>query len=102
MQFFPATNFIGSASLVLLSALLQVPVVKAADIDWSVLLASPERTAKERARDVHRHPAETLGFFGVQPDDTVVELLPGTGWYTAILAPLLAERGRLIVATPGA
>jgi predicted methyltransferase len=88
--------------LCLLAGLLSVAVAPAAGIDWPALLASPDRTAAERARDVHRHPAETLTFFGVQPDHTVVELLPGTGWYTGILAPLLRERGRLVVATPGA
>jgi len=86
----------------LLSALLWLPLPAVADIDWPALLAGPDRTAAERARDVHRHPAETLTFFGVQADDVVVELLPGEGWYTAILAPLLAEQGKLIVATPGA
>lgn len=85
-----------------LTALLWAPLSAAADIDWPALLAAPDRTAVERARDVHRHPAETLTFFGVQADDVVVELLPGEGWYTAILAPLLRDAGKLVVATPGA
>jgi predicted methyltransferase len=62
-------------------------------------VAGPERSERERARDVYRHPAETLEFFGVHPSMTVVELWPGGGWYTAILAPLLHDRGRLIVAS---
>jgi predicted methyltransferase len=62
-------------------------------------VAGPERSDKERARDVYRHPADTLEFFGVHPNMTVVELRPGGGWYTAILAPLLHERGKLIVAS---
>ena len=63
-------------------------------------IASPSRTAANVARDRFRHPSETLAFFGVQPDDTVVEIWPGGGWYTEILAPYLnAGGGRLIIAT---
>jgi predicted methyltransferase len=54
------------------------------------------RPAKERARDKYRHPLETLTFFGLRDDMTVVELWPGGGWYSAILAPILSERGKLI------
>jgi predicted methyltransferase len=54
------------------------------------------RPDKERARDKYRHPLETLTFFGLRDDMTVVELWPGGGWYTAILGPILAERGKLI------
>ena len=62
-------------------------------------VAGPQRSEKERARDIYRHPVETLEFFGVRDDMTVVELWPGGGWYTAILAPLLHERGKLVVAS---
>jgi predicted methyltransferase len=62
-------------------------------------VAGPQRSEKERARDVYRHPVETLEFFGIRGDMTVVELWPGGGWYTAILAPLLHERGKLVVAS---
>ena len=62
-------------------------------------VAGPQRSEKERARDVYRHPVETLEFFGVRSDMTVVELWPGGGWYTAILAPLVHERGKLVVAS---
>lgn len=61
-------------------------------------VASPARSEANRARDRYRHPAETLAFFGVKPTDTVVELWPGGGWYTEILAPLLAEKGQLYAA----
>lgn len=60
-------------------------------------LEGPQRSAESRARDVHRHPRETLAFFGLRDDATVVELWPGGGWYTEILAPYLADRGKLIV-----
>ncbi|MEZ4458196.1 MAG: methyltransferase [bacterium] len=59
-------------------------------------IASPTRTPANVERDVWRHPKETLMFFGVEPDDVVVEIWPGGGWYTEILAPYLAERGTLI------
>ena len=45
------------------------------------------------ARDAYRHPVETLAFFDVQPDDTVVEVWPGGGYYTQILAPYLTQGG---------
>ena len=56
-------------------------------------IASPARSAANVARDPYRHPAETLAFFGVDPGDTVVEIWPGGGWYTEILAPYLAGGG---------
>ena len=64
-------------------------------------VADPERSAANRARDRYRHPVETLSFFEVDPSDTVVEIWPGGGWYTEILAPYLAEGGgKLYAAAP--
>ena len=64
-------------------------------------VAAPTRTPANLARDKYRHPAETLAFFGVKPGDTVVELWPGAGWYTEILAPLAkAGGGTLYAAAP--
>src|SRR5271166_6370544 len=59
---------------------------------------STTRSAKDRARDQYRHPLETLTFFGLKPDMTVVEIWPGGGWYTDILAPYLHDRGKLYAA----
>lgn len=59
-------------------------------------LENPTRSAESRARDEFRHPVETLLFFGVEPDDVVVEVWPGGGWYTEILAPYLADHGKLV------
>jgi predicted methyltransferase/ABC-type nitrate/sulfonate/bicarbonate transport system substrate-binding protein len=74
------------------------------DVDQATALrtavASAERPPAETARDRWRHPAETLGFFGIRNDQNVVELWPGTGWYTAILAPFLADKGTLTVISP--
>lgn len=63
------------------------------------VIAAPHRTPAFVARDVWRHPLETLGFFGVKPTDTVVEIWPGGGgWYTEILAPYLRDHGRYVAA----
>lgn len=58
----------------------------------------PQRTEANRARDTARHPYDTLHFFGIAPNMTVVELEPGGGWYTEILAPYLKPAGQLIEA----
>ncbi len=68
----------------------------------AALLASPHRVPGNKDRDGARHPVETLTFFGLQPTQTVVEIGPGNGWYTELLAPLLANHGKLIVAGPDA
>ena len=59
-----------------------------------------QRTPAYVERDRFRHPLQTLDFFGMRPDMTVVEVLPGAGWYTEILAPFLRDQGQLIEATP--
>ncbi|MFT4179368.1 MAG: methyltransferase [Thermomonas sp.] len=70
----------------------------ATNTELATAIAGNWRSLEETARDVYRHPAETLALFGVQPDHTVVEITPGGGWYSAILAPYLRERGRYIAA----
>jgi predicted methyltransferase len=72
-----------------------------ADTAIASAVDSPSRTPANVARDQYRHPRETLGFFGVEPDDTVVEIWPGGGWYTEILAPLLADTGTYYAAANG-
>ena len=59
---------------------------------------NPLRSEAQRARDPSRHPQQTLEFFGISPQMTVVEIWPGAGWYTDILAPYLAEQGHYIAA----
>ncbi|MCX2918661.1 methyltransferase [Stenotrophomonas rhizophila] len=49
-------------------------------------------------RDAYRHPAQTLSFFGVAPGQTVIEITPGNGWYSEILAPLLHDKGQYVAA----
>jgi predicted methyltransferase len=71
---------------------------RAGDSALDQALAASHRSAENRARDAYRHPGETLHFFGLRPDMTVVEVWPGGGWYTEILAPLLREHGQLYAA----
>jgi predicted methyltransferase len=69
------------------TALLQ----KAVNGDW--------RAPAHKARDRYRHPIETLQFFGLTPTMTVIELQPGGGWFTEILAPVLYDHGHLLEAS---
>jgi len=63
------------------------------------ILAGNHRSEQNRARDVYRHPKETLLFFGVRPESHVVEVWPAGGWYTEVLAPLVREKGRYYAAS---
>jgi predicted methyltransferase len=63
-------------------------------------IASPLRSPANRARDRYRHPAEILRFFGLEPTQSVLEIEPGGGYWTEILAPYLAARGLYTAALP--
>ncbi len=63
-------------------------------------VAGSHRSEANKARDKYRNPDKTLAFFGVKPHHTVVEIWPGGGWYTEVLAPYLRAKGQLIVAPP--
>ncbi|MFA7503523.1 MAG: methyltransferase [Burkholderiaceae bacterium] len=65
------------------------------DARLAAAIAGRHRAPAARARDGARNPYETLRFFGIAPEMDVVEIAPGAGWYTEILAPYLRERGRL-------
>ena len=78
------------------------PAAPAADPLLAQAVDSPTRTEAYRARDVYRHPLQTLQFFGVRPDMTVVEIWPSNGWYTEILAPYLHDHGKYYAAGPAA
>ena len=108
MRRIPAVPFRASLLVLALAAAGAVPALAqdtpaaaaqpAADAALQAVLAGPWRSAEHRARDVHRHPAETLAFFGLEPGQTVVEITPGGGWYAEILAPYLREGGRYVAA----
>jgi predicted methyltransferase len=81
-----------------------VPPTSASDFtagQLDAVLGGSWRSAYNKARDVYRHPKATLQFFGLQPDKTVIEITPGNGWYSEILAPLLRDNGHYIAAVPG-
>jgi predicted methyltransferase len=89
-------------------SLIQAPVLASRDGDGigagnttrlKAAIAGNHREAKNRTRDVYRHPLGTLSFFGLKPERTVVEIYPGGGWYTEILAPYLKGHGRLYTAS---
>src|SRR5450830_30076 len=67
-----------------------------ADDALKAAINGAQRTPENITRDVYRHPDETLRFFGIRPDMKVVELAPGAGWYTEILAPYLRNDGLMI------
>lgn len=58
------------------------------------ILAGAQRSEENRARDRYRHPKQTLLFFGIRPEMSVLEVWPEPGWYTEVLAPLLADKGK--------
>jgi predicted methyltransferase len=77
----------------------ETPETGKGSLEWAV--NGKWRIEAEKARDPYRHPVETLSFFGIKPTDTVVEIYPGGGWYTAILGPYLKEGGgKLYAAHP--
>ncbi len=77
--------------------------VNASDFDATkakleAAMAAEVRTDAERERDRNRRPIETLEFYGLRDDMKVVELLPGGGWYTKLLAPVLRDKGEFAIA----
>jgi predicted methyltransferase len=78
-----------------------VPPTSASDYTAAQLdqvIAGDWRPPAQRARDAYRHPKATLEFFEVRPDQTVIEITPGGGWYAQILAPLLRDNGHYVAA----
>ena len=101
----PLSNRFCSAALAAIlmfpaAAVAQAPAAAPADSALRAAIAAPTRTPANTARDPHRHPAETLAFFGIKPADTVVEIWPGGGWYTEILAPYVAQGGGTLYVVP--
>src|SRR6266478_10188379 len=62
------------------------------------ILAADSRPQENRARDRYRHPKETLLFFGIRPETSVLEVWPEPGWYTEVIAPLVADKGKYTAA----
>jgi len=85
-----------TSSFAISALILAAPAL--ADDKLANVIESDARPAAEAERDQYRHPYETLTFFGIEPDMTVVEISPGGGWYTEILGPYLKDEGQLIAA----
>ena len=83
-----------------LATVATVAIAQTPSRDLRAAVAASTRTAANVQRDQYRHPAETLAFFGVKPNQTVVEIWPSGGWYTEILAPYLLKRGTYYAAVP--
>ncbi len=86
--------------LSILLACFSSPTLAASETEMLLdqAIAGNHREAKNVARDMYRHPKETLLFFGLEANMTVVEIWPGAGWYTEILAPVLRDKGKLYAA----
>lgn len=85
--------------LVVFSLLFLVSSFKTYGTELTEIINGTHRDMQSKARDEYRHPLETLQFFGVTSQQTVLEIWPGTGWYSEILAPFLKNEGKLIAAT---
>jgi predicted methyltransferase len=85
------------ATLVFSAALMAGPVSFAERAATG--MEGPHRSEANIARNQYRHPQETLEFFGIEDGMTVMEIWPGGGWYTEILAPAMRGHGKLIIAT---
>ncbi|MDO8322735.1 MAG: methyltransferase domain-containing protein [Phenylobacterium sp.] len=90
-------------SLALLSALAVIAVAPAAqaaeDKALKAAVAGPARTEANTVRDAARHPYETLTFWGVKPKQTIIEISPGGGYWTEILAPYAKATGGTYIAS---
>lgn len=94
-------RFVPLLAAVLLLGAATAPAARAADDPaLAKAIAGAQRSPQFTARDAVRHPAEELGFFGVKPSMTVVEIWPGGGYWTEILAPYLHDKGTYYVAAP--
>jgi predicted methyltransferase len=93
-----------SAALLLLAACAAPSTREETTDELTRILAGEQRSEENRARDAYRHPKQTLLFFGIRPEMSVLEVWPEPGWYTEVLAPLLRDKGTyyaaLIAADP--
>ncbi len=93
-----ATALSLTTALALTACATASTAVPASSNSFAAAIASPIRTPANVERDRYRNPAATLAFFKIKPTHTVVEIWPGGGWYTEILAPYLAQGGGTYIA----
>ena len=82
--------------LILFTILVTVKITFANSLDEAI--NNLDRTPAFSARDIYRHPKETLAFFGIKDDMSVIELWPSRGWYSEILEPFLSSKGTFMAA----
>jgi len=87
-----------SASAVLLAACAATSSRQSTAEALTGILAADYRAQENRARDRYRHPKETLLFFGIRPEMSVLEVWPEPGWYTEVIAPLVRDKGKYYAA----
>lgn len=94
-------NWILFCSLILFSCTHRYPDTRAAlPQSMEASVESDFRSPENMERDKYQHPEETLSFFGLKPEMTVVEVSPGSGYFTEILAFFLSEQGQLYLSIP--
>ncbi|NWB64246.1 methyltransferase, partial [Pseudomonas sp. F1002] len=87
-----------SLAALLAPALSQAAEAPVSAEQYATVLAGSWRVSANSARDGYRHPQQTLEFFGLRADQTLIEITPGGGWYSELLAPLLKDNGHYIAA----
>ena len=87
-----------SALLIMSAGLAFADDFDATEAKLKTAMASDSRTDDEKDRDRNRRPVQTLEFFGLRDDMTIIELLPGGGWYTKLLVPVVADNGKYYAA----
>jgi predicted methyltransferase len=93
MKYFMMTTF-----LLLLSLAAGAEEKTGLQMKLEAAMSADIRMEEEKARDENRNPVETLEFFGLRDNMRIVELVPGGGWYTKLLAPVMRENGEFYVA----
>lgn len=86
------------AAALAVAAVFAAPAAANQDKALTAAVAGPQRAADHVARDAARHPSETLAFWGVKPSQTIIEISPGSGYWTEILAPYAKATGGTYVA----
>ena len=91
-------KYLLSALLIVAAGLAGADDFDAVEAKLKAAMAADIRTDAEKDRDSNRLPVETLKFFGLRDDMKIIELLPGGGWYTKLLVPVVAEKGEYYAA----
>ena len=77
---------------------LAMPTMAETESSLSAVIDGQHRSDQNRARDQYRHPQQTLSFMGIESSMSVIEIWPGKGWYSEILAPWLKQGGGQFIA----